>query len=356
MPSPSLAEIAEQVGVSRMTVSRALRGGRHVAEPLRERILATATELGWQPDPELTRLMARLREGRRAAEPPALAFIWSDRSETHSQSLWGSRLFEGAAQRATELGYRLEEFHLASRGMSGRRLSDILITRGIRGLILSPLISRSRARVPIRWEDFSSVVIGLGYARPELHRVHHHHFLGMMTLLRALRRRGFRRIGFYSERTVNERMFGAWPASFLTHHPLPAAQAGGLLRLVRRPSREDFSDWLSRARPDAVIDPSLQCLDWLADLPSDQRPSHFTLNWSQTHPELGGIDQQAGVLGAAAAELLVEQVARGERGVPRHPKIVMTAGVWREPTQPTAAFFESSSQKSLAPAQKNLAR
>jgi hypothetical protein len=163
--------------------------------------------------------------------------------------------------------------------MSGRRLSEILVARGIRGLILSPLISRSRARVPIRWEDFSSVVIGLGYARPELHRVHHHHFLGMMTLLRALRRRGFRRIGFYSERTVNDRMFGAWPASFLTHHPLPAAQADSLLRLVRRPAREDFFAWLQQARPEAVIDPAQHCQDWLAELPAGQRPGHFTLNW-----------------------------------------------------------------------------
>lgn len=339
MSQPSLADIAERVGVSRMTVSRALRGGQHVASDLRQRILATAAELGWQPDPELTRLMARLREGRRSAEPPALAFIWSDRRETASRSPWGAELFEGAARRAAELGYRLEEFQLASRGMSGRRLSEILVARGIRGLILSPLISRSRARVPIRWEDFSSVVIGLGYARPELHRVHHHHFLGMMTLLRALRRRGFRRIGFYSERTVNDRMFGAWPASFLTHHPLPAAQADSLLRLVRRPAREDFLDWLQAARPDAVIAPSLQCLEWLAELPPGQRPAHFTLNWTLSRPELGGIDQQAGVLGAAAAELLAEQVARGERGVPLHPKIVMTAGVWREPARPAAAVF-----------------
>jgi len=339
MSSPSLAEIAERVGVSRMTVSRALRGGHHVAAPLRERILAAATALGWQPDPELARLMARLREGRRATDAPALAFIWSDRHETGTRSPWGAELFEGAARRATELGYRLEEFQLAGRGMSGRRLSEILVARGIRGLILSPLISRSRARVPIRWEDFSSVVIGLGYARPELHRVHHHHFLGMMTLMRALRRRGFRRIGFYSERTVNDRMFGAWPASFLTHHPLPAAQAGSLLRLVRRPAREDFFAWLRQARPDAVIDPSQQGLDWLAELPAEQRPAHFTLNWTLSRPELGGIDQQAGVLGAAAAELLAEQVARGERGVPLHPKIVMTAGVWREPVRPAAAVF-----------------
>ncbi|HCN28746.1 MAG TPA: citrate synthase/methylcitrate synthase [Verrucomicrobiales bacterium] len=40
-------------------------------------------------------------------------------------------------------------------------------------------------------------------------------------------------------------------------------------------------------------------------------------------------DPRAEVLGAAAADLLVEQILCNERGVPRHPKLVMTAGVWR---------------------------
>lgn len=338
MANPSLSDIAASVGVSKMTVSRALRGGRHVSSDLRERIEATARAMGWQPDPEIARLMTRLRTGRRAMEPPALAFVWSDRRDTVSPSPWGAELFEGATRRSAELGYQLEEFHLKARGMNGRRLSEVLLARGIRGLILSPLISRSRARVPIRWKDFSSVVIGLGYARPELHRVHHHHFLGMMTALRVLRRQGYRRVGFYSERTVNERMFGAWAASFLTHHPLPPAQASELLRLVRRPAREDFLDWVRQARPEVVIDSGQRCLNWLGDLPAADRPLTCTLSWSRDRPELGGIDQQAAVLGAAAVDLLAEQVGSNARGVPEHPKIVMTAGVWRDSAQTASGF------------------
>jgi LacI family transcriptional regulator len=66
-------------------------------------------------------------------------------------------------RQAKKLGFQLEEFHLAARGMTGRRLSGILEARGIPGFILSPLISRSRGHVSMQWEKFSSVVIGLGY-------------------------------------------------------------------------------------------------------------------------------------------------------------------------------------------------
>jgi len=54
-----------------------------------------------------------------------------------------------------------------------------------------------------------------------------------------------------------------------------------------------------------------------------------TLAWHSDFPQVGGIDQQAGVLGAAAVDLLVTQYQQNERGIPEAPKIVMTEGVWR---------------------------
>lgn len=328
MTGPTLSQIAAKIGVSKMTVSRALRGERHVAAQMRARVQAAAQEMGWQPDPEISKLMTHMRRGRRAIAPPTLAFVWSDTAE-NPPSPWARRLWEGALKRARRHGYELEEFYLGARGLTGRRLSGVLEARGIRGLVLSPLISRSRGHVSLRWESLSAVVIGLGYPSPALHRVHHHHFHGMMTVLRALKKQGRRRIGFYSESTVNERMFGAWAASFLTHHPLPTTQAARLLRLPRKPGREDFIKWLREARPEVIIDSGLRCVEWLASLPPESRPSHVTLNWDADRPEIPGLDQQAEVLGAAAVDLLVEQILCNERGVPEHPKMVMTAGVWR---------------------------
>lgn len=328
MARPSLNDIALKLGISKMTVSRALRGGKHVEAALQEKILQTADELGYRPDPEIAKLMTHMRRTRLTAAPQTLAFIWAERSSREiERSSWSQQLAFGAHRQAEKLGFHLEEFHLSARGMTARRLSDILEARGIPGFILSPLVSRSRGHVNMAWEKFCSVVIGLGYARPQLHRVHHHHYLGMMTALRMLKKQGCKRIGFYCGSTINERMFRAWSACFLAHHPL--ARPGELLALRKSLNRNDFHEWLRRAKPDVVIDGGHLVKDWLEQLPCARRPRHVTLGWRADIPDVAGIDQQADVLGAAAVDLLVSQYQQNERGIPPVPKIVMTEGRWR---------------------------
>lgn len=327
----SLNDIAVKLGVSKMTVSRALRGGKHVEAGLKERIVKMAEEMGYRPDPEIAKLMTHMRRTRDVAEPRTLAFVWAERgAEEIGRSSWSQQLVLGARRQAAKLGFQLEEFHLAARGMTARRLSEILEARGIPGFILSPLVSRSRGHVSMAWERFSSVVIGLGYARPLLHRVHHHHYLGMMTALRMLKKQGYKRIGFYCGSTINERMFRAWSASFLAHHPL--SRPGELLALRKMPGREDFLAWLREAKPQVVIDAGHGVKEWLTGVPKQRRPQHVTLGWRADVPEVGGIDQQADVLGAAAVDLLVTQYQQNERGIPESPRIVMTEGRWRPAT------------------------
>lgn len=328
MPRATLSDIARKLGISKMTVSRALRGERHVQADMRSNILRVAEELGYQPDPEIAKLMTHMRRVKKPVSPRTLAFIWAERdADGVAKSSWSQQLLLGAHRRARQLGFELEEFYLAARGMTARRLSSVLEARGIPGFILSPLISRSRGHVSLAWEKFSSVVIGLGFARPQLHRVHHHHYLGMMTALRMLKKQGHKRIGFYCGSTIDERMFRAWSACFLAHHPL--ANSGALLALRKSPSRGDFMQWVKAAKPEVVIDGGHIIKDWLAGIPPARRPVHITLGWRADMPEVAGIDQQADILGAAAIDLLVAQYQQNERGIPEAPKIVMTEGVWR---------------------------
>lgn len=331
MPRPTLQTIATQLGVSKMTVSRALRGEPHVAEELRERIKQTAEALGYRPDPEIAKLMTHMRRQRHHESPRTLAFVWAEYSAADvKQSLWSQQLLAGARARAVKLGFTLTEFYLAEKGMTARRLSSILEARGIPGFVLSPLLSRSRGHVAMTWSKFASVIIGLGYARPALHRVHHHHFLGMMTALRQLKKLGYRRIGFFASTTINERMFGAWSASFLTHHPLPLEQATQLICLKREPSRAALLAWIDEAKPEVVLDGGQLAFAWLKGFRVPDDIGYATLSWQPRHAERAGLDQQEEVLGAAAVDLLVEQLHHNERGAPPHPKTITTSGVWRE--------------------------
>ncbi len=332
MPRPTLSDIAKQLGISKMSVSRALRGAPQVSTKLRERVLQAADAMGYRPDPEITKLMTHMRQSKCAVTSTTLAFIWAEQKETSGHvTSWSEELARGAKNRAEQLGYRLEEFHLKAPGMTAKRLSEILEARGIPGFILSPLITRSRGHVSMQWDKFSSVVIGLGYARPRLHRVHHHHFFGMMTAMRMLKKKGYRRIGFYCGSTLNERMYRAWSASFLAHHPLPIVQATELMALRQEITQSDFQSWLQTANPEVIIEGGHQLSDWL---PNCKPRPIVTLGWREDRPQIPGIDQQAKVLGAAAVDLLVSQHLRNERGIPLHPKTVLTEGVWRHATTP----------------------
>ena len=47
---PTLQDIADRVGATKMTVSRCLRGADNVSKPMRERIFAEAEALGYIPN------------------------------------------------------------------------------------------------------------------------------------------------------------------------------------------------------------------------------------------------------------------------------------------------------------------
>src|SRR5688572_14522424 len=61
-----LRAVAEAAGVSLMTVSLALRNSPRVSSRTRTRIAQLADKLGYRPDPEISRLMSRLRPARSA--------------------------------------------------------------------------------------------------------------------------------------------------------------------------------------------------------------------------------------------------------------------------------------------------
>ena len=63
----SLAPIAERAGVSRMTVSRVLRGEAIVLPQTRDRVLRIARDLGYRPNPLVRALMAQRRAGGAAS-------------------------------------------------------------------------------------------------------------------------------------------------------------------------------------------------------------------------------------------------------------------------------------------------
>jgi LacI family transcriptional regulator len=320
--SARLKDVAREVGLSVSAVSYALRGARNIPEATRERVRAVAAKLGYRPQPRVGELMAHIRRGKTLLAGEWLAFLWMD-------APWKTRTFaalgDGARGRARELGYGLDEFWLSEPGMSPARLEGILRARGIRGVLLSPLMGPGPFHLPWAWESFSGVILGNAAGTPELHRAGHHHFDGMRQALQRLSGQGMRRIAGLIDARVNERAKRAWSAAFLEHHPQPL-QARRLLKMTEAPRRSEVGTWWSRLRPEALV--TVQ--GYLTLLPAAARRQTVVLDWKAGLVDCPGIDQMEDRIAAQAVDLLVAQLQRNEQGVPERGLQLLLPGWWRE--------------------------
>lgn len=351
MKQITMQTVADRAGVSLMTVSRALKNNPRISAATRTRIQKIATDLGYRPNPLVSALMTQLRGAREHKVWPVLAFLAAHPDAVYTSGhTYNAQIHAGAAERAARLGYKLERFSLTEPGMTWHRMRGMLRARGISGVILPPLPDPIPA-IDFDWEHFACATIGYSYTTPALHRVANDQFNTIRTAVHRLTKLGYERIGLAIRHEDDRRVDNKWAGGFLSFHPyLPSRRKLPvfLWHYEPSPSRElspegfeswegrverpaGFSSWIERHRPDAIL--ALQPLvvhGWLSSLglrvPRDV--ALVSLNLQPNQPNFSGIDQNNSLVGAAAVELVVEQIHHNEHGVPHRAKTVMISGDW----------------------------
>ncbi len=329
-----LRQIAERAGVSTMTVSRALRNEPRVAQATRERILRIAQELGYQPDPQLSRIMTQLQERRRTRDRETIAVIREAETGSDLPSPTYQYVpFAAIRDRAERYGFRVEEFWLGLGGMTPARMDQILDARGIRGVIASP----QSASMPVRELDFSrlaAATFGYGLQSPSLHRSAGNMTLAMRLAIAALEGRGYRRIGLALSQWVEARAENAYTATVLHYQSgIPAKRRVPPFQFPGDdlPSgKERFLKWLNRHRPDALITFDQEVPGWLAET-GLKIPGDIALavhDWTDRMPEFAGINHRREHVAAAAVDLVVAQLLQNECGIPEAPRQILIPPVW----------------------------
>ena len=331
----TMSELAKVAGVSKMTVSLALRGHWKISPATRDRIRALADQMGYRPNPLVQTLMANLRSTRPAQYHSTIAWITAFPSRDGWCKHWVHRLYhEGAVARAAALGYKIEPFWALAPRTSGAALTRMLQARGIRGLVVAP-VGNPGLRLDIEWEQFSCVAIGYSFPQPRLNRAAANLHEGMSRALAECEARGYRRIGFAIPADTDDRVNHCWLATYLAWQQfipararLPVLRCSGMLE-------DALPAWLDRHRPDVVISPNTEFLKWLPSLgrrvPEDvglvtlSRPEH-----PGADKRFSGVSQNNFMIGAAAVDLVVSQIQHNETGVPVHPRVVLTDGIWAD--------------------------
>ncbi len=327
----SLRDIAVALGISHTTVSLALRNDPRIPVATRRRVREFARERGYRADAVVASLMARLRTLREKPVQATIGFLtaWPARNGWRSASNL-LRFHVGVKRRAGELGYALDELWFNEPGMTGARMTTILKTRGIRGLVLQSLPAAG-GTVDLDWRYFAGVAKGLTISNPPLHRVVSSHYEDMHLVLHQLARRRYRRIGLVLSEALSVRVDRAWLAAFLLHqNDTPADQR--VPALITRSTQEEqgFLHWLDAYRPDAILFSDQPIPQWVEAkklrVPRDIGLVH--LAWSKDVAPLAGLDSDPETVGAAATDLLVGQLQANEYGIPKHEKIVAVRGHW----------------------------
>lgn len=329
----TLQQIARAAECSLATVSYALRDDPRIRPETRAAVQKVAAQLGYRPNPRFSALMSHIRNSRPVAAGERIAFVWvhTPRAES-ARDPFLQRVFLGAKARAEALGYGLEQFWTAERGMTDRRLSQVMKSRGIVGVLLSPVMHEAEVTLDFDWAAFASAVIGSARWNPELHHAGHHHYLAMRMTLERLAAAGCRRPMAILEADVNERARRAWEAAFAVFHP-NRKDAGELLWIGLPDDPRVVARRMKAGRPDAVVVSSHAVAEKLRrlDLAALARLPIINLHWLPTAPEMGGIDQSYDMVAANAVDLVVSQLNSNETGAPPWPRMLLFPGRWVEP-------------------------
>lgn len=332
----TIKDIAERLGISKATVSRALLKRTRVAEATRVKVVETAEAMGYRPDPTL-RALSNLRWTQHASKRIRYKIaLLNMKMDLDKQQPGGYHLKwptnTGTAERAEELGLDLETFDVTeSKGL--RRFGDVLYHRGFDGVIFSVKCPVGDWCFP--YERFPCVAISYDNATHRIHQVTSDWFSAVSIAVQEVLTRGYRRPGFLHytrgnpsidqrtwagmlagrERVVRE--FGSAPEIFVYQKE---SELGERFYEV---NAERFQRWMEREQPDVVIDSAFSGHWWLRDAgvacPSTLGSVRLCRHLEDHREEISAVDHNLVQQGRWAVDILYSMVQTGDRGLPLKP-------------------------------------
>jgi len=335
----TMRDVAKAAGVNPSTVSRALRNDQNVSKKRREQIIEIADKLGYRPNPFVQAFTAHVRGYRRLPSHAPIALLNSSQKQSGFNDLYA----EGAVKYAHSMGYKIEPIHIDSVKGSFSRLKDVLIARGIRALLILP--PAELIQMP-ELMDFPLAMSTIDYSlkNPNLHRATPSYFQNMEMALRVCAQKGYKRMAFCTYREEVDRIGMHWMGAFCGWRDLqvPANQvpihynpySGNHNENSSKDDwdqlKDSFFEWFEREKPDLIIANSLFFYEWLKEkgltFPHDIGFVHLGVNPSEE--SVSGIDQNHPQIGAAAVELIINQLQKNTQGVPPTMQTVLVYGNW----------------------------
>jgi len=215
-------------------------------------------------------------------------------------------------------------------GITPSRLTQILLSRNVQGLLIPPL-PRARARLKLDWDHFAAVSFGSTIFWPQLHTVDSDHFHAMATILRKVKKMGYSHPGFVCLARTHEAIDRTWTAAFLAFQPSNRNKSAPLL-VDRSLNFESFRIWFDKHKPDVIISHLEVVADWIKKL-GLKIPKDIGFALAAKHnfsTRFSGVDECSERVGEAGVEMLVKMIHEGEKGIPVNRSSTLIQGEWIE--------------------------
>jgi DNA-binding LacI/PurR family transcriptional regulator len=326
----SIRAISKATSFSVATVSEALRDSDKVRDETKKLIRDTAERMGYQRNVLVGDVMSSMRRAQVANFRGTLAVLETTSfSKARSQSQWHIHLFEAARNRAAELGYKMEFFEIKTDKTALHRMEQILLSRGIQGIVLPPFSNKWDLE-GLHWERFSAVQLDYGLKNMRMHTIMPDHHTSLLNALTRLVSRGYRRPGLLVERFQDARIMLKWMAAYKAFEgtlnspeTLPVFEPHSL-------DRSTFFEWFYATKPDVVVAHRGDIIDWLQEaslhVPNDI--GFFSLNIHHTNRDTAGLNLLPDQLGVSAIESLVGRIYLNQTGAPATPQTTLLEAKW----------------------------
>ncbi len=335
-------DIAKALGLSQSAVSKALKNMPEIEEGTRKLVQKTAQKMGYQPNA----MGAGLAQFKRSStiKPVHAALAWLNlwpkprqlRSYTQFESYW-----QGALMTAEKFGYRLEEF-IVNDAMPPARLEKILLTRGIRGLLMPPVPHTADVDWSgFDWNEFSCVRFSRAMrGLPHFHVVTSAQSANASLALRSIRERGYKRIGYAGYKTGRSTYLGGFlqqqSVSIPTADRVPpmlldeeVTDAELQNKLSGKKHAERFAKWLDQWKVDAIVT-EVSSIATLLEFAGRRVPQDVAvagLNVSDL-PFDAGIYQNPQEIGRVATLVAISLLHDNDRGIPAIAREILVQGEW----------------------------
>ena len=331
-----MSDIARQAGVSKNSVSLALRNSPQIPEKTRRRIERIAQSLGYRKNPTVAHLMSELRKTRQPTFQSTLALLnASGDPAAFTRHPTVPVYVAGCRRRAAQLGYSLDEFWLHDPELNGRRLNKILRARSIRGVIVVGLMKENRLpdRFLPTWREFHIVVTGVRTLDPTLSfACTDHHALALRAFEHALAL-GYQRPALVLDQEIDRLVEGRFSAGIrVAQQRLPKSRHVEPFYLVHEARKNPrlFEGWFRREKPDLILTLYNVVRDWLHDmkLRVPREIGLIQLEWRKENPDWAGMDQHNDRVGEAAVEMVINMIHNHPPGPPEFPLATLIGSSW----------------------------